>query len=99
MLLTRLFSPAPQYRLETFAESRQTEPAEKPFEGEEADFYTQPAPRPWEVPATAPALFTKHKEEIRVPYTSSIKVTGSQRGVRQKNNALLLWLPAVESTF
>uniref|UniRef100_A0A8C3AC93 Protein SSUH2 homolog n=1 Tax=Cyclopterus lumpus TaxID=8103 RepID=A0A8C3AC93_CYCLU len=63
-----------RYRLETFTESRQTEPAEKPFEGEEADFYTQPAPRPWEVQVTPPNLFTNHKEEIRVPYTSSIKV-------------------------
>lgn len=53
--------------------------------GELADFYTQTAPRPWEVQATAPSLFTNHKEEIRVPYTSSIKVCPS-------NNTLLLWL-------
>ncbi|XP_036958203.1 protein SSUH2 homolog [Acanthopagrus latus] len=62
-----------RYRLETFTESRSTEWAHKPHEGELADFYTQTAPRPWEVQATAPSLFTNHKEEIRVPYTSSIK--------------------------
>ncbi|XP_023271924.1 protein SSUH2 homolog [Seriola lalandi dorsalis] len=62
-----------RYRLETFTESRSTEWAHKPYEGEPADFYTQTAPRPWEVPATAPSLFTDHKQEIRVPFTSSIK--------------------------
>ncbi|XP_020486392.2 protein SSUH2 homolog isoform X1 [Labrus bergylta] len=62
-----------RYRLETFTESRSTEWAHKPHEGEPADFYTQTAPRPWEIQATAPSLFTNHTEEIRVPYTSSIK--------------------------
>ncbi|XP_071351266.1 protein SSUH2 homolog [Trachinotus anak] len=62
-----------RYRLETFTESRSTEWAHKPYEGEPADFYTQTAPRPWEVQATAPSLFTNHKQEIRVPFTSSIK--------------------------
>ncbi|KAM7401692.1 hypothetical protein PAMP_016988 [Pampus punctatissimus] len=42
--------------------------------GEPADFYTQTAPRPWEVQAKAPNYFTKHKEVIRVPFTSSIKL-------------------------
>ncbi|KAG7226817.1 hypothetical protein INR49_014166 [Caranx melampygus] len=62
-----------RYRLETFTESRSTEWAQKPHEGEPADFYTQTAPRPWEVQATPPNLFTNHKQEIRVPFTSSIK--------------------------
>ncbi|XP_034724178.1 protein SSUH2 homolog [Etheostoma cragini] len=63
-----------RYRLETFTESRSTEWASKPHEGEPADFYTQTAPRPWELQATTtPSLFTNHTEEIRVPYTSSIK--------------------------
>ncbi|KAM9408431.1 protein SSUH2 homolog isoform 4-T4 [Pholidichthys leucotaenia] len=62
-----------EYRLETFTESRSTEWASKPHEGEPVDFYTQPAPRPWEVQATPPNFFTDHKEEIRVPYTSSIQ--------------------------
>ncbi|XP_023146849.2 protein SSUH2 homolog [Amphiprion ocellaris] len=62
-----------RYRLETFTESRSTDWATKPHEGEPADFYTQTAPRPWEIQATAPKLFSDHKEEIRVPYTSSIK--------------------------
>uniref|UniRef100_A0A3B5M5V9 Ssu-2 homolog n=1 Tax=Xiphophorus couchianus TaxID=32473 RepID=A0A3B5M5V9_9TELE len=61
-------------RLETFTESRSTEMAEKPYEGETADFYTQPAPTPWEVQTKTPELFTKHTEEVRVPYTSNIKV-------------------------
>ncbi|XP_040889667.1 protein SSUH2 homolog [Toxotes jaculatrix] len=62
-----------RYRLETFVESRSTEWAHKPYEGEVADFYTQPAPRPWEVQATAPNLFTDHTQKIRVPFTSTIK--------------------------
>ncbi|XP_041639282.1 protein SSUH2 homolog isoform X2 [Cheilinus undulatus] len=62
-----------RYRLETFTESRSPEWAHKPYEGEPADFYTQTAPRPWEVQATPPSLFTSHTENIRVPYTSSIK--------------------------
>lgn len=62
-----------RYRLETFTESRSTEWAHKPHEGEQPDFYTQTAPRPWEVQATAPNLFTNHTEEIRVPFTSSLK--------------------------
>lgn len=67
-------------RLETFTESRSTEQAEKPHEGETADFYTQPAPRPWEVEAKTPNLFTDHTEEIRVPYTSSIKECNTCHG-------------------
>ncbi|XP_029908101.1 protein SSUH2 homolog isoform X2 [Myripristis murdjan] len=62
-----------RYRLETFTESRSTEWAHKPHEGETADFYTQTAPRPWEIQATPPTLFSNHTEEIRVPFTSSIK--------------------------
>ncbi|KAM4587495.1 protein SSUH2 homolog isoform 1-T1 [Odontesthes bonariensis] len=62
-----------RYRLETFTESRSTEWAHKPHEGEQPDFYTQTAPQPWEVRVTPPNLFTNHKEEIRVPYTSSLK--------------------------
>uniref|UniRef100_UPI003AAD242A protein SSUH2 homolog n=1 Tax=Centroberyx gerrardi TaxID=166262 RepID=UPI003AAD242A len=62
-----------RYRLETFTECRSTEWAHKPHEGEPADFYTQTAPRPWEIQATPPKLFTSHTEEIRVPFTSSIK--------------------------
>lgn len=62
-----------RYRLETFTESRSTEWAHKPHEGEIADFYTQTAPRPWEINVTPPALFQNHTEEVRVPFTSSIK--------------------------
>lgn len=62
-----------RYRLETYTEFRSTEWAQKPHEGEPQDFYTQPAPRPWEVPATPPNHFTDQTKEIRVPFTSSIK--------------------------
>ncbi|XP_008294050.1 protein SSUH2 homolog [Stegastes partitus] len=62
-----------RYRLETFTEARSTDWAHKPHEGEPADFYTQTAPRPWEIQATPPKLFVNHTEEIRVPYTSSVK--------------------------
>ncbi|XP_019716110.1 protein SSUH2 homolog [Hippocampus comes] len=62
-----------RYRLETYTESRSTEWGSKPHEGEVPDFYTQTAPRPWEVQATPPNLFTNHTELIRVPYTSSVK--------------------------
>ncbi|KAM4581916.1 protein SSUH2 homolog isoform 1-T2 [Fundulus diaphanus] len=67
-------------RLETFTENRSTEMAEKPYEGETADFYVQPAPRPWEVQTKTPQLFTKDTEEIRVPYTSSVKECNACRG-------------------
>ncbi|KAK7880017.1 hypothetical protein WMY93_033317 [Mugilogobius chulae] len=49
-----------RYRLETYTESRSTDWSQKPYEGEASDFYTQPAPRPWEVPATPPNHFTDH---------------------------------------
>ncbi|XP_072290149.1 protein SSUH2 homolog [Eucyclogobius newberryi] len=62
-----------RYRLETYTESRSTEWSQKPHEGEAADFYTQPAPRPWEVQATPPNHFTNHTENIRVPFTASVK--------------------------
>ncbi|KAM6946517.1 protein SSUH2 homolog [Lycodopsis pacificus] len=62
-----------RYQLETFTETRKTEQAEKPYEGEQADFNIQPAPQPWDIPAKTPSFFTKHKQNIRVPFTSSIK--------------------------
>ncbi|XP_015243535.1 protein SSUH2 homolog [Cyprinodon tularosa] len=67
-------------RLETFTESRKTEMAEKPYEGEMADFYAQPAPTPWQVQANTPNLFKEDTQEIRVPYTSSIKECNPCRG-------------------
>ncbi|KAM9758877.1 LOW QUALITY PROTEIN: protein SSUH2 homolog [Menidia menidia] len=62
-----------RYRLETFTESRLTEWAHKPHEGEAPDFYIQPAPQPWQVEVPPPKLFTDHKAEVRVPYTSTVK--------------------------
>uniref|UniRef100_A0A3B3D850 Uncharacterized protein n=1 Tax=Oryzias melastigma TaxID=30732 RepID=A0A3B3D850_ORYME len=63
-----------RYRLETFTEYRSSEQARKPHEGEVADFYTQPAPQPWEVQATPTKFFTDEKKEIRVPFTSTVQV-------------------------
>ncbi|XP_024118655.1 protein SSUH2 homolog [Oryzias melastigma] len=62
-----------RYRLETFTEYRSSEQARKPHEGEVADFYTQPAPQPWEVQATPTKFFTDEKKEIRVPFTSTVQ--------------------------
>ncbi|XP_013871498.1 protein SSUH2 homolog [Austrofundulus limnaeus] len=73
-----------RYRLETFTEARSTEMAQKPYEGEKADFYTQTAPRPWEVEVKTPNLFTNHTEEIRVPYTSDIKECSDCHGQGKK---------------
>ncbi|XP_029359109.1 protein SSUH2 homolog isoform X2 [Echeneis naucrates] len=73
-----------RYRLETFTESRSTEWATRPYKGEQPDFYTQTAPRPWEVQANPPSLFTNHKQEIQVPFTSSIKDCHSCHGTGEK---------------
>lgn len=58
--------------------------------GEQADFYAQPAPRPWEVVATPPKLFTNHTEEIRVPYTSSVQVINSHSALSSDLNNVIL---------
>ncbi|XP_037534897.1 protein SSUH2 homolog [Nematolebias whitei] len=73
-----------RYRLETFIESRSTEMTQKPYEGETADFYSQPAPRPWEVQVKTPNLFTNHSEEVRVPFTASIKECDGCHGKGKK---------------
>ncbi|KAL0977954.1 hypothetical protein UPYG_G00163760 [Umbra pygmaea] len=62
-----------RYSLATFTESRSTDYASKPYEGEVLDFYAQPAPRPWEIPVTTPKLFENHEANIKVPFTSSKK--------------------------
>ncbi|XP_076122146.1 protein SSUH2 homolog isoform X1 [Alosa pseudoharengus] len=62
-----------RYRLETFNESRSTEWSQEPYNGQPVDAFTQAVPGPWDVPAQAPAFFKDHTQDIRVPYTSSVK--------------------------
>ncbi|XP_026108137.1 protein SSUH2 homolog [Carassius auratus] len=63
-----------RYRLETFTESRTTKWSQEPYTGQRIDAGIQRPPGPWEIAAQPPSYFTDHKETIRVPYTSSIKV-------------------------
>ncbi len=42
--------------------------------GQLVDAGIQHPPGPWEIAAQPPSYFTGHKETIRVPYTSSVKV-------------------------
>ncbi|MCI4390282.1 hypothetical protein PGIGA_G00120830 [Pangasianodon gigas] len=62
-----------RYRLETYTESRKTEWATKPYEGQPLTAYTQIAPNPWEVPVQVPAMFTNSTQDVEVPYTASVK--------------------------
>ncbi|KAB5537120.1 hypothetical protein PHYPO_G00115180 [Pangasianodon hypophthalmus] len=62
-----------RYRLETYTESRKTEWATKPYEGQPLTAYTQIAPNPWEVPVQVPAMFTNSTQDVKVPYTESVK--------------------------
>ncbi|XP_053509482.1 protein SSUH2 homolog [Ictalurus furcatus] len=62
-----------RYRLETYTESRKTEWATKPYEGQPLNTYAQIAPNPWEVPVQVPAMFTNSTEDVEVPCTASVK--------------------------
>ncbi|XP_030640062.1 protein SSUH2 homolog [Chanos chanos] len=62
-----------RYRLETFTESRSTEWSHEPYKGQPVDAYQQPAPGPWDIAAQPPSFFSEHTQQIRVPYTSSVK--------------------------
>ncbi|XP_017264828.1 protein SSUH2 homolog isoform X2 [Kryptolebias marmoratus] len=62
-----------RYRLETFTESRSTEWSHEPYNGQPVDASIQPPPGPWDIPAKAPSFFIEGKQQIKVPYTSSIK--------------------------
>ncbi|XP_026876018.1 protein SSUH2 homolog [Electrophorus electricus] len=62
-----------RYRLETFTESRKTEWATKPYEGETMNPFTQPPPGPWEMPVKAPVMFKDHVQELEIPNSQSIK--------------------------
>ena len=43
--------------------------------GEPVDAYTQPIPGPWEIIAQSPTFFKDSQQIIKVPYTSSMKVS------------------------
>lgn len=62
-----------RYRLETFVESRATEWSHEPYAGQPVDAFIQPAPAPWAIAAQASAFFKDQTQNIRVPYTSSVK--------------------------
>ncbi|XP_066500399.1 protein SSUH2 homolog [Hoplias malabaricus] len=62
-----------RYRLETFTESRTTELSHEPYTNQPVDASIQPAPGPWEILAKTPPFFQDNTQNIRVPYTSSVK--------------------------
>lgn len=67
-------SSAFHYTLETFAESRSTCWAYEPYKGQAIDGPERgPAPGPWDVQATAPALFSTQRVDVEVPHTASVK--------------------------
>ncbi|XP_060765857.1 protein SSUH2 homolog isoform X2 [Neoarius graeffei] len=74
-----------RYRLETYTESRKTEWATKPYEGQPVTAHAQVAPNPWQVPVQVPAMFKNSTQDVEVPYTASVKPcdTCSASGKRQ----------------
>lgn len=42
------------------------------------DAYAQQPPGPWEIPAKAPTFFVEDQQKIKVPYTSSVKVSSTE---------------------
>lgn len=62
-----------RYRLETYTESRKTDWATKPYEGQPVNAFTQPPPGPWQIPVTPPEMFKDSVKDVEVPYTSSVK--------------------------
>ncbi|XP_017322462.1 protein SSUH2 homolog isoform X1 [Ictalurus punctatus] len=62
-----------RYRLETFTETRSTEWSQEPYTGQPVDAFIQPAPAPWAITAQTPNFFQDQTQNIRVPYTSSVK--------------------------
>ncbi|XP_036435247.1 protein SSUH2 homolog isoform X1 [Colossoma macropomum] len=72
-----------RYRLETFTESRSTEWSQEPFTNQPVDAFIQRVPGPWEVAAQTPAFFQESTQNIRVPYTSSVKPCHMCLGMRR----------------
>ncbi|XP_076469589.1 protein SSUH2 homolog isoform X2 [Babylonia areolata] len=67
-------SSAFHYTLETFAESRSTRWAYEPYKGQPIDGPERgPAPGPWDIQASSPALFKASKMDVEVPHTASVK--------------------------
>ncbi|XP_030634401.1 protein SSUH2 homolog [Chanos chanos] len=62
-----------RYCLETFTESRSTEWATEPYNGQVVNAYNGVAPGPWDMAVPVPPLFQDCKKEIRIPHTSSVK--------------------------
>ncbi|XP_028266051.1 protein SSUH2 homolog isoform X2 [Parambassis ranga] len=73
-----------RYRLETFTESRSTEWRHEPYNGQPVDAYSQQPPGPWDIPAQTPTFFVDGKQNIKVPYTSSVKPCHSCVGIGRK---------------
>uniref|UniRef100_A0A8B9LDC4 Ssu-2 homolog, related sequence 1 n=2 Tax=Astyanax mexicanus TaxID=7994 RepID=A0A8B9LDC4_ASTMX len=63
-----------RYRLETFTESRSTEWLHEPYSNQPLDAGMQRAPGPWEIAAQMPGFFQDTIQNIKVPYTSSVKM-------------------------
>lgn len=53
------------------------------------DAYAQQPPGPWDIPAKTPQFFLDDKQFIKVPYTSSVKVSC---GKHVKNNYFYFFL-------
>ncbi|KAA0714373.1 Protein SSUH2 -like protein [Triplophysa tibetana] len=62
-----------RYRLETFTESRTSEWSNEPYTAQTVDAGVQPAPGPWQIATKPPTFFQDQKQDIKVPYTSSVK--------------------------
>ncbi|XP_053359743.1 protein SSUH2 homolog [Clarias gariepinus] len=62
-----------KYRLETFVEMRSTDWSHEPYTGQPVDACIQRAPTLWNIKAQVPAFFKDQTQDIRVPYTSSVK--------------------------
>ena len=53
--------------------------------GEPVDAFTQPIPGPWDIIAQAPTLFKDSQQIIKVPYTSSMKVSSNLNAIGDTN--------------
>ncbi|KAK2841395.1 hypothetical protein Q7C36_012974 [Tachysurus vachellii] len=73
-----------RYRLETFTETRSTEWSHEPYTGQPVDASIQPAPAPWAIVAQTPAFFQDQTQNLRVPYTSSVKNCHTCMGMGKK---------------
>ncbi|XP_066527644.1 ssu-2 homolog, tandem duplicate 2 [Hoplias malabaricus] len=62
-----------RYRLETFTETRSTEWASEPYNGQLVDGMNGVAPGPWDITVSVPALFQDSETGVRIPHTASIK--------------------------